>query len=53
MRVFDPTERTRFYVGFGHKAADGFLQRDDRMEDAALQPLFGQFGEEAFDSIDP
>ena len=34
-------------------AVDGGLQVDDRSEDAAPEALSGEFGEEAFDGIDP
>jgi hypothetical protein len=40
-------------VGFGEVAVDGGLEIDDALEDAAFQPLPGQFGEKAFDSIEP
>ena len=33
--------------------ADGLVQLDDGAEDAALQPLLGQGGEEALDGVDP
>lgn len=34
-------------------ALDGSLQVDDGMEDAALQALSGQAGEEVFDGVEP
>jgi hypothetical protein len=32
---------------------DGCLQIDDRDKDGALQWLFGELGEEAFDNVEP
>jgi hypothetical protein len=35
------------------EAVDGSLEIDDGMEDAVFEPPPGQFGEEAFDGIEP
>ncbi len=40
-------------VGFCQKPVDGGLEGNQGMNDAALQPPFGQLGEKAFDSIEP
>ena len=37
----------------GDEAVDGGLQVDDGVEDAAFEPLFGKFCEEAFNSVEP
>ena len=41
------------FVGLGEVAVDGGLEIDDALEDAALEPLPGQLGEEAFDRVEP
>ena len=38
---------------FGDKAVDGRLEVGDADEDAALQALAGQLGEEALDGVEP
>jgi hypothetical protein len=48
-----PDERLGAIVGFLEEAVDGGLQIDDRLEDPALEAALGQFGEEAFDGIEP
>ena len=48
-----PGEGLGVVVGFGEVSVDGGLEIDDALEDAALEPLPGQFGEEAFDGIEP
>jgi len=40
-------------VGFCDEAIDGGLKLDDRFEDAAFEPLPGEFGKQPFDRIDP
>ena len=40
-------------VGLGHEAVDGELQVDDGLEDAALETLACQLGEEAFNGVKP
>ena len=40
-------------VGFGQKPVDRGLEVDDAFEDPVLEPLPGQFGEEALDGIEP
>ena len=47
-----PCEGLRLCIVFDDEAIDGRLQIDDRDEHAALQPPFGEFGEEAFDGVD-
>ena len=48
-----PRKWFRALVGFGDEAIDGGLEIDERMEDAPVEPPFGEFGEEALDSIGP
>ena len=48
-----PGERLRIVVGLGEVAVDGRLKINDRVEDAALEPLPGQLGEEALNRIQP
>ena len=48
-----PHEGFGMIVGFLQEAVDGGLEIDNRMEDAAFEAAFGQFGEEAFDRIEP
>ena len=48
-----PGEGLGLSVVIFKEAVDCGLQVDDRVEDAALQPSLGQFGEEAFDGIEP
>src|SRR5260370_19718679 len=40
-------------VGCGKVSVDGGMEINDALEDAALEPLPGQFGEEAFDGVEP
>ena len=40
-------------VGLRQVTVDGRLEIDDAFEDAAFEPLLGQFGEEPFDRIEP
>jgi hypothetical protein len=47
-----PCEGIRLCIVFDDEAIDGSLQVDDRDEHAALQASFGEFGEEAFDSVE-
>jgi len=49
-----PDERPRVLgIVFTDEAVDGGLQIDDGMEDAVLEPAPGEFGEEAFDGVEP
>ena len=48
-----PYEGFGVIVGFPEETVDGGLEIDDALEDAALEPLPGQFGEEALDGIEP
>ena len=48
-----PRKRFRALIGFGDEAINGGLEIDERMEDAPVEPPFGEFGEEALDSIGP
>jgi hypothetical protein len=50
---FGPYERLGIIVLLFDVAFDGDLQIDDGMEDAALQALSGQRGEEVLDGIEP
>jgi len=43
----------RIIVGLDEEAVDGLLQRDQGVEDAALQSLRAELGEEAFDGVQP
>jgi hypothetical protein len=49
---FGPNEGFGRAIGLGEEAVDGHLKLDDRSEDAALQPLPGELGEQAFDQAD-
>jgi hypothetical protein len=51
--VLGPSEGPWIAVGFLDEAVDGSLQRDQRVEDAAFQAVFGQLGEEALDGVQP
>jgi hypothetical protein len=48
-----PGEGLRIFIGLGEEAIDGGLEIDDALEDAALEALPGQLGEEAFDRVEP
>src|SRR6266404_8339863 len=48
-----PCEWPRLDVVLDKEAIDCRLQVDNRSEDAALQSALGQFGEEAFDGVEP
>jgi hypothetical protein len=50
---FGPGEGLGVVVALGGVALDGGLQFDNRAENAALEPLPGQGGEEALDCIQP
>ena len=52
---FGPPDEWLWFVGvvFFDEAVDGGLEIDDGMKDAVLEPSAGQFGEEAFDGIEP
>ena len=41
------------FIGFGHEAIDGGLEIDERVEDAAFEPLSFEFGEETLDGVEP
>ena len=51
--VGGPDEGLGIMVGLGDEAIDGGLEFDDRVKDAALEASPGEFGEEAFDGIEP
>ncbi len=51
--ICGPCEGLGLLVMFGEEAVDGGLEINDRMEHAALQPPFGELGEEAFDGVEP
>jgi len=40
-------------IGFGKEPVDSGLEIDNALEDPVLEPLPGQFGEEALDGIEP
>ncbi len=48
-----PDEGFRIGIGICDEAVDGELQVDDGLEDAALETLAREFGEEAFDCVEP
>jgi hypothetical protein len=51
--VSGPDEGFGIVVGFGEVPVDRGLELNDAFEDAALEPLAGQLGEEPLDSIEP
>src|SRR5437660_9237709 len=51
--VGGPGEGLRISIGLGKIAVDGGLEIDDALEDAALEPLSDQLGEEPFDGVEP
>jgi hypothetical protein len=51
--VGGPGEGFGFFVGLGEVAMDGRLEINDALEDAPLEPLSGQRGEEPFDGVEP
>ena len=51
--VGSPGEGFWVFVGFGDEAIDGGLEINEGVEDAALEPPSGEFGEEAFDGVEP
>ena len=53
VEICGPRERFRIVVGFGEVLVDGGLEIDNALEDAAFEPLSGQFGEEALDGVEP
>ena len=53
IRIGGSHEGLGVFVGFLQEAVDGGLEIDDRAEDPAFEASFGQFGEEAFDRIEP
>lgn len=48
-----PGEGFRVGVLLGHKAVDGSLEVDQRVEGAAFQAPAGKLGEEALDRVQP
>jgi hypothetical protein len=53
VRVGGPDEGFWIVVGFGEVSIDDSLEVDNALEDASLEPLLGQSGEEPFDGIEP
>ena len=51
--VGGPDEGLGVGIGFLDEAVDGGLKVDNGSEDATFEAASGQFGEEAFDSIEP
>jgi len=51
--ILGPVEGSGFSVAVFEEAVDGSLQLCKRAEDAALEPLPGQLGKEAFYSVEP
>ena len=51
--VGGPEERFRVVVGLFDVTVDGALKIGDGAEDASFQPALGEFGEEAFDGVQP
>jgi len=50
--VGGPDERFSVVIVFLKKAFDSSLKVDDRMEDVAPEPAFGELGEEAVDRVE-
>ena len=48
-----PGEGFGVFVGFGDEAIDGGLEIDEGIEDTPLEAPFCEFGEEAFDGVEP
>ncbi len=48
-----PGEGFGGFVGVCDEAVDSSLEIDEGMEDTALEPPLGEFGEEAFDGVEP
>lgn len=53
IRISRAGERLGTRIGFSDVPVDGLLKIDHRTEDAALEPLAGQLGEQAFNGIEP
>ena len=53
MGIGGPGKGFGVVIGFGEIAVDGGLKIDNAVEDAALEPLPGQLGEEPFDGVEP
>ena len=51
--VGSPDEGFWIGVGLGDEAVDSELQVNDGLEDAALEALARELGEEAFDGVEP
>ncbi len=48
-----PGEGLGVLVCFGDEAIDGSVEVDEGMEDTTLEAPFCEFGEEAFDGVEP
>ncbi len=53
IRIGRPGEGLRTGVGLGNIPVDGGLKINHRVEHPSLEPLAGQLGEEAFNSVEP
>jgi len=53
VRILGPMEGPWLGISLGDEGVDGFLERDQGVEDAAPQAPFGELGEEPLDRIDP
>ncbi len=51
--IGSPGEGLGLSIVLGDEAVDGGLEVDDGVEDATLEPSPGEFGEEAFDGVEP
>jgi len=51
--VCGPCEGLGIVIGLIEEAVDGGPEFPDGSKDAALEASFGEFGEEAFDGIEP
>ena len=51
--ISSPGKGFGVFVGFGDEAIDGFLEIDERVEDAAFESPSCEFGKEALDGVEP
>ena len=49
--ILGPSKEAWIVVGVGDVAVDRFLERDEGMKHTALEPLPGEFGEEALTAL--
>ena len=51
--ICGPAEWVGIMIGLYDESADGALEFDNRTEDATLEPVLGELGKEALDSVEP